>query len=234
MSDQAHPGAVRLQSSAMVAAALITTLGAITAACIQSGFINRMPTANVGDFSASPTTTSGGNLASAPGERLSMARELRSFYAAPAENVMWRTPHIASASFIGTVEPLNEPAAGGRQTADPPTSLNSTAPQPFLPSETFKQAPSPAFVPSAEANTAAFLPVAAADGSKAQLTAGYAPALLAEAAPVKILPSPWSFLAAGATPTAADKPIELPKAAKKSLDWSAVARLWPWHNERSN
>ncbi len=39
--SEAHPAAARLQSSAMVVAALITTLGAITAACIQTGVANK-------------------------------------------------------------------------------------------------------------------------------------------------------------------------------------------------
>ncbi len=43
MSDNAQHGAARLQSSAMVVAAFITTLGAITAACIQTGLIVRPP-----------------------------------------------------------------------------------------------------------------------------------------------------------------------------------------------
>ena len=41
MSDQVHPNAVRLQSSAIVVAALITTLGAVTAACIQTGIFGK-------------------------------------------------------------------------------------------------------------------------------------------------------------------------------------------------
>ncbi len=41
MSDEYQVRAIRTQSSAVVSAALITTMGAVTAACIQSGWIGR-------------------------------------------------------------------------------------------------------------------------------------------------------------------------------------------------
>jgi hypothetical protein len=41
MSDEYQVKAIRTQSTAVVSAALITTIGAVTAACIQSGWISK-------------------------------------------------------------------------------------------------------------------------------------------------------------------------------------------------
>jgi hypothetical protein len=249
MSDQAHPGAVRLQSSAMVVAALITTLGAVTAACIQTGLISKSPQVNIDGFPASPQPNSFVKSRSAlsPDEKFSMAREQRNPYVAQVEDAFRPAPRIAPASFVGTIEPLNEDPSDGRKAFVPTTDSNLIAPQSFTPSETSKTMALPRDAPSAAANTAAFLTVAAI--GETQLTAGYAPALLQQDAPVRILPSPWSFLSSSApgtmqaaidkSPTSAkltvnDKPAEPLKTAKKSSNWSAVAWLWPWHNSRSD
>ncbi|HEY2759125.1 MAG TPA: hypothetical protein VGI75_00240 [Pirellulales bacterium] len=221
MSDQAHPGAVRLQSSAMVAAALITTLGAVTAACIQTGLISKSPMVTVEGFPASPQPSNFANarpsLASV--EKFPTAREPRNPYVAQVEDAFRPAVRIAPASFVGTIEPLSEAPADNRKGFVPNAESTLTAPQSFTPGEKAKTLDLPHMVPSAEANTAAFLPVAAI--GETQLTAGYAPALLPPDAPVKILPSPWSFLSSstpGTSPVVSEKIVEPMKATKKSLD----------------
>jgi hypothetical protein len=224
----------------MVVAALITTLGAITAACIQTGIGSKSPTANVGDFSPSPASppwnaaSASSTLTARPEERVSMASSVRNLYASPADDVYRAKPRIASASFVGTIEPLNEGQPENRPMVVPTSNYQPIEPQRTPESRTYKPAPQQSFTPSAEANTAAFLQTAAVQETK--LTVGYPPALLPDAAPAKILPSPWSFLA---EPTASDKAPEAikaassdkpVKAAKKSLDWGSVARIWPWHS----
>ncbi len=155
-------------------------------------------------------------------------------------------PRIASASFVGTIEPLSgDTPRESRESFTPNSDAQPSAPQMIAPRNTFNRdtsntAPPIKSVPNAEANTAAFLPVASSD-SYVELTAGYTPALLPQEKPVKILPSPWSFLAEPAagdkSSTAAasaklttDKPADPPKAAQKSSGWGSVAKLWPWHS----
>ena len=90
----------------------------------------------------------------------------------------------------------------------PTSNYQPIEPQRTPESHIYKPAPQQRFTPSAEANTAAFLQTAAVHETK--LTVGYAPALLPDDAPAKILPSPWSFLA---EPTASDKAPEASKVA---------------------
>jgi hypothetical protein len=226
----------------MVAAAIITTLGAVTAACIQSGFISKPPAVNMGPQTSPVVSFSGYTLPNAPApvESFSGAHE-RGTYVPTTQSFSRPAPRIASAAFIGTIEPLREPAVESFRVYEPRSDSNLIAPRPFVPSDASQTMPAPSLLPSGQANTAAFLPSAADDGAK--LTAGYAPALLREEKPVKILTSPWSFLsqsenggpivsdkpAANVQPTADDKSAGPAKAAKKSFDWGNVARLWPWH-----
>ncbi len=241
--NEAHPAAARLQSSAMVVAALITTLGAITAACIQTGVAHKAPAVNVADYSSLGTSPASFRFTPSPqpaDQHVTMARELRPLFTPAAEDTMRPTPRIASASFVGTIEPLSGVPTDNRQSFAPNADVQPSAPQVIVPHGTFNKVPTLNPVPTAEANTAAFLPLASSS-SQVELTAGYAPALLPQQAPVKILPSPWSFLAeptAGDKSSAAatsaklgsDKPADPPKAAQKSFGWGSVAKLWPWHS----
>jgi hypothetical protein len=247
--NEAHPAAARLQSSAMVVAALITTLGAITAACIQTSMSGKAPAANVGDYSSLSTSPTSFRFTPSPqqaDQRVTMARELRPLFTPTAEDAMRPTPRIASASFVGTIGLLDGDTSGeSRQAFTPNSAVQPSMPQVIAPRDTFNRdtfnsVPALKPAPSAEANTAASLPMASND-SHVELTAGYAPALLPQQTPVKILPSPWSFYAeptAGDKSSAAatsakltnDKPADPPKAAQKSFGWGSVAKLWPWHS----
>jgi hypothetical protein len=238
----------------MVVAALITTLGAITAACIQTGVANKSPAVNVGEYSSLGSSST--NFRFTPSqqpadERVTMARELRPLFTPAAEDALRPAPRIATASFVGTIQPVNGDASReNRQAFAPSSNVQPSAPRVIGPRDAFNRdtfnrdtsnnAPALKPVPSAEANTAASLPLASNE-SHVELTAGYAPALLPQQTPVKILPSPWSFYAepaAGDKSSAAatsakltsDKPADLPKAAQKSFGWGSVAKLWPWHS----
>jgi hypothetical protein len=233
MSDQIHPAAVRLQSSAMVAAAIITTLGAVMAACIQTGWMSKAPAINVGGSSPSASQVIA--------EPFSFVEKQRYNSVPPVDHISRPSPPIAGASFIGTIEPCNqpyqEPPSEPVQPLVPGEGYKSIAPQRLAPIDATQTNAVPATAASAAANTAAVLP--SAPSGETLLTAGYAPALLAEAAPVKILPSPWSFITkttvgnkpvAGDVPVVGDKPAGSSKTAKKPLDWGAVARFFPWHS----
>src|SRR5262245_10295712 len=123
MSDQAHPAAARLQSSAMVAAALITTLGAISAAFIQTGLFNKAPTASVSDFqpALASTTSFRFSPSTQPStERSALTQTLSNMYMPPVESYSRPAPHIAEASFVGTIEQVNNtsPKLGSVRTED--------------------------------------------------------------------------------------------------------------------
>lgn len=86
MSEQNHPSAVKVQSSAIVLAALITTTGAITASCIQTGLISKSPTVAVASSQMSATNS-------------------------PTSTFATPTPTPAptrQVSFLGTIEPVKE------------------------------------------------------------------------------------------------------------------------------
>jgi hypothetical protein len=244
MSDQAHPAAVRLQSSAMVAAALITTLGAISAAFIQTGLFNRAPTASVSDFQ--PTLASTTSFRFTPStqptaERSPLTQTLSAMYMPQGESYSRPTPHIAEASFVGTIQPVSNtsPKLGAdvRSEVVRPDSGTQFTPAPSVrPSSQAWGTPTSGVNSSAAVNTAAF--ITPAPEPRAEQTVGYAPALRPQEAPVKILPSPWSFISAtqdsdhatADAKLAVQKPEQPTKAAaKKSLGWDSLARLWPWH-----
>lgn len=244
MSDQAHPAAARLQSSAMVAAALITTLGAITAAFIQTGFISKAPTASMTDYKPALSGPMSFRFSPTPqptDDRSPLNQTLSSMYMPPVESYSRSTPHIAEASFIGTIGPVNDhsPRFGAEvqsEVARPDSGTQFTPAPSARPSSPAWATPTSGVNSSAAVNTAAFITLA--PEPRTEQTVGYAPALRPQEAPVKILPSPWSFMSA--TPDsdhatadaklAGQKPDQPSKAAaKKSLGWDSLARLWPWH-----
>lgn len=253
MSDQTHPAAVRIQSSAMVAAALITTLGAVIAACIQTGIISKTPTVNVSDFvpSAAPSGGGIGSTWSESFDRLSMVQPMHKAFVPAVQNNLRPAPRVASASFVGTIEPTSDQRAtnSGSENSIPATNSQLTVPQPWTQGNRLEPVRPTSFTPNGAANTPAILQTALVETKQ---TVGYAPALLPQETPVKILPSPWAFLgsstpgdvaASGSKltsdtklasvdrlPSADNKPVDATKVAKKSLDWGTVARLWPWHN----
>src|SRR5262249_7122944 len=159
---------------------IITTLGAIGAACIQTGIISKSPTINVSDFVPSlPPTTNAGFVPTAQpsGERYSMARPSHSVYAVQQDTYLQPAPRIASAAFVGTIEPVRDVRSSDQesgQTLQPSSSPNMPAPKQFVPSESSWPAPSAKLSPDAAVNTAAYLPTT--DDMKMELTAGYAPA----------------------------------------------------------
>ena len=85
MKEQNPHSAVKVQSSAIVLAAMITTAGAITASCIQTGLISKSLTVAVAS-----SQTSGWN-GPVP------------TFAAPTPTTTTR-----QASFLGTIEPVKE------------------------------------------------------------------------------------------------------------------------------
>jgi hypothetical protein len=166
------------------------------------------------------------------------------------QNNLRPAPRVASASFVGTIEPTSDERAinSGSESSIPATNSQLAVPQPWTQGNRLEPVRPTSFTPNGAANTPAILQTAMVETKQ---TVGYAPALLPQDAPVKILPSPWSFLGNSATGDMAtggsklttdarlasvnqlpsgDKPVEAAKVAKKSLDWGTVARLWPWHN----
>ncbi|HZZ26798.1 MAG TPA: hypothetical protein VFE46_02225 [Pirellulales bacterium] len=246
MSDQAQHGAVKLQSSAMVAAAFITTLGAITAALIQTGWISKPPVALVSHMQPpAPIAKASflGTIEPAAERPSADTVELRSDTAEPTLSIpssirgnetsppnptqSWP----ADASSSDTMRQSTVHWSPFRQTAYQlvrPAQFDSAppqaVPQPALVQQSSLKVESLASV--APSTIAPLAPIAAA-----KETAGYAaipPAqatLLADDGAVKILPSPWSFLT---QPTTIDKPA--PKAPKKPIDWGSVARWFGGHD----
>ncbi|HEY2880785.1 MAG TPA: hypothetical protein VGJ15_00075, partial [Pirellulales bacterium] len=126
MSEQNQSGSSHLQSSAIVAAAVITTLGAITAACIQTGWLK--PTGDLPLPAASTAANADPLLASSstpyPTNSLYAADSIGQWNAGPIRTAPAMTapsaampsipaPSIVSpkrpvlATFTGTIEPVN-------------------------------------------------------------------------------------------------------------------------------
>jgi hypothetical protein len=134
MIDQHHAKVVTLQSSAVVLAALITTMGAIGAACIQTGWIGRpalttaatAPTATIASRTTPPTAQVSFLGTIEPAERTfansplsrstvdSMHTAINTSAYMPVENVRSTTQPLASPWLA-----LSNQAAGDKR-AEPP------------------------------------------------------------------------------------------------------------------
>ena len=240
MNDQHHSSGVSAQSTAIVMAALITMVGAVTAALIQTGWFGKPETVSIAPATDTPRVAG-------------FAPDTSEFFPTPIDKSAILAPYpsakligtitaapVSQATFTGKIEPA--PAASVppqtfanahlspntqlRPIAAPTASLTSVESVPHR----LPQQNSVYYPPTAEIQTSYHQPAPTVQPPIAQVPIAQTPsaqiswAQTTDTSPnpdVKTLNSPWTYLAqeSGDNSSAA-KPV------KKSLDWSSITRLF--------
>jgi hypothetical protein len=242
MNDQHHSGdhsgGIRLQSTAIVLAAFITTLGAVTAACIQTGWFGKPETVSLPPMADSPRLAG-----FTPDTSEFFPTPIDKSAIIPPGSVAKLTgaitaPLVSQAAFTGKIEPAGpaqipqQTFATARLSPDSPSSSYATPTATLTSARSSSQRPpqqnSVYYAPSAEIQTSYLqqLPVAQATIAEAPIAQTPSIAIVDSAADpnIKKLNSPWTYFAQqSADGSTAAKP------AKKSLDWTSITRLFQSH-----
>jgi hypothetical protein len=224
MNDHNQSRAVHLQSSAIVMAAVITTIGAITAAIIQSGWLGKSPAASLSPAVMEETVVQPSTFHQpAARQSLGPSTVAESALARPTFSpqvvrqtalmpVSTQLPATKSpASFVGTIEPVSD----STQPAMPPANLRPQSPH------------ADNFLTGASALTPTAVLTSYASSPQATTSAANTPAALSVGPTSRTMASPWYYFGA---PNPPDKQSDSAKTASKSWNWNAFTRVFQGHN----